>query len=131
MLKVRVRYCGGCNPEIDRVALVEELQQELARVSIKAKLMRQDEENPDLVLLVNGCRHACLNESPAPPDHTQLTISVKGKVVEDQNVREADMPHFIARTISGIFSRMPQIVKEGKNEEGSSVNRKNTTRSSI
>ena len=131
MLKVRVRYCGGCNPEIDRVGLVEELQQELARVSIKAKLVRQDEENPDLVLLVNGCRHACLNENPAPREHTQLTISVKGKMVEDQNVREADMPHFIARTISRIFSRMPHIVKEGKNEEGSSLNRKNTTRSSI
>ena len=104
MLRIRLRYCGGCNPEIDRVALVEQVQKELDKEGIKTDFVRQDEENPDLVLLVNGCRHACLDESSQPPKLTQLTVSVKGKMFEDQYMGESDMPHFIAQRISGIFS---------------------------
>ncbi len=104
MLTVEVKYCGGCNPEIDRVGLVEQLQKELDKEGVKTNFVHQDDKDPDLVLLINGCRHACLNENLPPPRHAPLVISVKGKVVEDQYLREAEMPHFITRTISRIFS---------------------------
>ncbi len=105
MLKVRVRYCGGCNPEIDRVALVGELQQELARVSIKAKLVRQDQENPDLVLLVNGCRHAGLEEGYLPFEKNIPIISIEGGMVWGIDIGEKGISNVVLKELNELMEK--------------------------
>jgi len=60
-LKIGVKYCGGCNPTYDRVALVKEMEE---RLRGEASLARADSEGIFLVLAVEGCATACADLSP-------------------------------------------------------------------
>ena len=61
MLKIGIKYCGGCNPDYDRVALVKVVQKALqGRVKFTPSL----EENFDLVLVMQGCKTACADLKP-------------------------------------------------------------------
>lgn len=60
MLRVGVKYCGGCNPEHDRVALVEQIKE---RLEGKVSFVPPESEGVDIILAVNGCRTACADLS--------------------------------------------------------------------
>jgi hypothetical protein len=60
-LKIRVKYCGGCNPNYDRVALVKQIEE---RLRGKASLVGADGEGISLVLAVEGCSTACADLRP-------------------------------------------------------------------
>jgi len=55
-LRVGIKYCGGCNPEYDRVAIVNHIMQGLQD---KIEIVRPESEDVDLILSVNGCSTAC------------------------------------------------------------------------
>ena len=52
MRKVALKYCGGCNPWFDRVALAE-------RVIGEIGLTPAGGGEADLTLVVNGCSRSC------------------------------------------------------------------------
>ena len=56
MLKVGIKYCGGCNPYYDRVALVKRIE---SRLKGKVEFVSPENDNVDLVLAVEGCQTAC------------------------------------------------------------------------
>jgi hypothetical protein len=60
-LKIRVKYCGGCNPNYDRVALVKQIEERLAG---KAALVGAEGNGIALVLAVVGCSIACADLAP-------------------------------------------------------------------
>ena len=60
-LTIGVKYCGGCNPTYDRVALVKGIEK---RLGGKASLVRAESEGVSLVLVVAGCSTACADLSP-------------------------------------------------------------------
>lgn len=60
MIKVGIKYCGGCNPYYDRVALVKQIEDRLAG---KVKMVALDHDQIDLVLAVEGCNTACADLS--------------------------------------------------------------------
>jgi hypothetical protein len=60
-VKIGVKYCGGCNPNYDRVALVRQIEE---RLRGKASLARADSKGIDVVLAVEGCSTACADLSP-------------------------------------------------------------------
>ena len=60
-LKIRVKYCGGCNPNYDRVALVKQIE---GRLTGKASLVATDSNGISLILAVVGCSTACADLSP-------------------------------------------------------------------
>jgi hypothetical protein len=84
-LKVGVKYCGGCNPEYDRVALVEKiekiLQEELEFVSPEAKGVQ-------VILAVQGCSTACADLSLFQELQIRIITSVgdEEKFVEEINL---------------------------------------------
>ena len=55
-LRVGIKYCGGCNPEYDRVAIVDHIKQSLRD---KIEIVRPESEGIDVILSVNGCSTAC------------------------------------------------------------------------
>lgn len=61
ILKIGIKYCGGCNPLYDRVAAVKKLEQKLRG---KAVFVSTDCEEVDLILAVQGCDRACADLSP-------------------------------------------------------------------
>lgn len=50
-MPLRIKYCGGCNPEFDRVKLAEDI----------ARRYREavGEGGPELLLRVSGCARSC------------------------------------------------------------------------
>ena len=60
MYKVAIKYCGGCNPEYDRVGLVGRIKQSL---NGKVEFVSLKDENIDLLLAIEGCPTACADLS--------------------------------------------------------------------
>ena len=59
-MKVAIKYCGGCNPDYDRVALVKRIKENL---NGKIEFVSPDAESIDLVLAIEGCQTACADLS--------------------------------------------------------------------
>jgi len=68
MFTIGVRYCGGCNPEIDRSRIVMDLRESLKKMSLEVDLTTEKERTVDMVLIVNGCKHACLEAKQVESD---------------------------------------------------------------
>jgi len=60
MLKVGIKYCGGCNPGYDRVALADYIKKSLHG---RAEFVPLDHDRIDLVLAVAGCKTCCADLS--------------------------------------------------------------------
>jgi hypothetical protein len=60
-LTVGLKYCGGCKPDYDRVALVETLQR---RLGDRVNWVRADDPAAELILAVHGCLTACADLEP-------------------------------------------------------------------
>ena len=60
MLKVGIKYCGGCNPDYDRVALVKQLESCLQG---KVEFVSPENDHVDFVLVVEGCKTCCADLS--------------------------------------------------------------------
>ncbi len=58
---IGLKYCGGCNPRYDRVALVRHIQRALGR---KAAWARADHPEVQIGLVVQGCPTACADLTP-------------------------------------------------------------------
>jgi len=56
-----VKYCGGCNPQIDREGLVAFLEKELGEKIFP--LQQESDEQPrkdKIILFINGCPVGCV-----------------------------------------------------------------------
>ena len=60
MLKVGIKYCGGCNPYYDRVALVKQIE---SRLQGKVEFVSTENGYVDVILAVEGCKTACADLS--------------------------------------------------------------------
>jgi len=69
MLKVGIKYCGGCNPYYDRVALVKEIE---ARLNGQVQFVSHRAADSDLILAIEGCRTACADLSSL--DRTKIRV---------------------------------------------------------
>jgi hypothetical protein len=54
ILRLAVKYCGGCNPLIERVEVARKIRENLAG----ARWVSWEEES-DLLVVINGCPTAC------------------------------------------------------------------------
>ncbi|MFZ5642869.1 MAG: hypothetical protein ACOY46_04665 [Bacillota bacterium] len=61
-IKVAVKYCGGCNPEIDRENIISRLT---AETGLDIYHFNESAERPDILIAVNGCPRGCLMPGPA------------------------------------------------------------------
>ena len=58
--RIAIKYCGGCNPAYDRVAVVADMLTRLADVVAVVPL---DDECADMLVAVQGCPTACADLS--------------------------------------------------------------------
>jgi len=97
LLKLRVKYCGGCNPDIDRGAVVDRF---LKIVAASGQEVKCSNDDPDVILLVNGCAHACLEQDDLSTDRGAMCISVQGAHVDRQPVPEPCLHEVIRELIT-------------------------------
>jgi hypothetical protein len=100
MFTIGVCYCGGCNPQIDRSRILMELREELKKMGLRVDFTSLRERPVDMVLLVNGCKHACLEAKSLKAARGRPKISVRGEMVDDQYVGEEDLPKTLIQRIN-------------------------------
>ena len=89
MIKVGIKYCGGCNPTYDRVAAVKEMEE---RLRSRAELISWHDESADAVVIVAGCAASCVDGEPfagrplwrinRPEDIDSVLKELEGKAAE-------------------------------------------------
>ena len=57
MIRIAVKFCGGCDPGYDRVDYLEQIRSlgDMAKI----EFVRMDDGDCDSLLLINGCQRAC------------------------------------------------------------------------
>jgi hypothetical protein len=103
MYSIGLRYCGGCNPQIDRARAVRRLKEGLKTMGMAVDFTDNRQRTVDLVLLINGCTHACLEEAYLKEGSTTKFISVKGEMVDSDYVREDRIPDFLIKVIADLL----------------------------
>jgi len=103
MFTIGLRYCGGCNPEIDRSKIVMDLREGLKKMGLEVDLTTEKERAVDMVLIVNGCKHACLEAKQVESDGGHPVVSVKGEMVDDQYVEEGDIVKILIHRICSLL----------------------------
>ena len=102
MLSIGIRYCGGCNPQIDRSRVITNLKEAIKKMGMEVDFTADRQGAVDIVLLTNGCIHACLEEAYPKEGHTTGFISVKGEMVDDEYVEGEYIPRVLAEKIASV-----------------------------
>ncbi|MDR3073665.1 MAG: hypothetical protein LBV01_02925 [Deltaproteobacteria bacterium] len=88
-MRVRVKYCGGCNPRYDRKALTEKLRAAFPL----AEIIERHEDGPfDFVAVVCGCPAACAAHEDLRGGRGKMIITA------DEQFEE------LRQALSGIYS---------------------------
>ncbi len=102
-IRILIKYCGGCNPTIDRVKIVKLLMEKL-KDDAKVTSSRN---NVDIVLLICGCPTSCINE-PNFAEKKDLII-VSGAGIDYTPVEEAKIPDLLAQEIKNLQKKRAKI----------------------
>lgn len=93
---VGVKYCGGCNPVIDRTALVQEIEKLLPP---RWKLVTEQQADQwEKAILVCGCPVACANR-PEIVALARQWVLISGPMIDLEMVPEEKMASMVVRKI--------------------------------
>jgi len=86
-MRVGLKYCGGCNPEYDRVALVRHIEESLQG---RVKFISPESEGVELILAVEGCSTACadLNAFQGMEIRVITTIEAGKRFIQEIRAQE-------------------------------------------
>jgi hypothetical protein len=104
MYSIGLRYCGGCNPQVDRFKVIENLKEGLKKTGTEVDFTTDRQRAVDIVLLINGCMHACLEEKYRREADSPQFISVKGEMVDSQYVKEDCIPEILIKKIVDLLN---------------------------
>jgi hypothetical protein len=89
-LKIGLKYCGGCNPRYNRVALVRCIERQCGDV---IEFVDPGTEGVNFILAVHGCEVSCANLEPfdgIPVRHVSCVEDAErliGEILQDKNKR--------------------------------------------
>ncbi|MBM4332552.1 MAG: hypothetical protein FJ117_15275 [Deltaproteobacteria bacterium] len=71
--RISVKFCGGCNPSMDRGAVAQIISRDLADV-----YWAPPDEEVDILLIINGCLSSCA-ERPEVEEKAAKSLIIRGK----------------------------------------------------
>lgn len=96
-IRILIKYCGGCNPTIDRVNIVKLL---LAKLEGTIKVVSGESDVTDVVLFVCGCPTSCIIKSGFTGTGNMIIVSGAG--VDYMPMDEVKIPDFLAQKIKNL-----------------------------
>jgi hypothetical protein len=99
MKLIGIKYCGGCNPHIDRTKLVQKISELLPEYRFTTERSAQWE----IGIMVCGCQTACVDK-PEFKNLARKWIVVAGNSVETERAPEEKLAEIIVCRI--LKSRM-------------------------
>ena len=115
MWKLAVKYCGGCNPSIDRAELVGKVAVLLAERNADWKLVTLKESDYDAVLLVNGCPVGCVQKQFL--HETRPVILVAGESIQREKTAEAALPEEVVELLLRLNENADKEGQERKRDK--------------
>ncbi len=86
-MKVRVKYCGGCNPRFDRKAVTERLKAGFPRTEF---VEMGDDDGPfDHVVVICGCPAECTSHENVCGLHGKTVVSSLEESEELEKILQA------------------------------------------
>lgn len=99
-IDIGVKYCGGCNPHIDRTKLVQKISELLPQYRFTTK-----QASPwDIGIMVCGCPTACADK-PEFKNLARKWIVVAGNFVETEKAAEEKLAEMIVGRIKGYSTK--------------------------
>ena len=119
MWKLAVKYCGGCNPSIDRTELVGKLAVLLAERNADWKLVTMKENDFDAVLLVNGCPVGCVQKQFL--HETRPVIFVAGESIKREKIAEGALAEKVVEELLRLNEKADEEGKERKRDKNTAT----------
>jgi hypothetical protein len=94
-----VKYCGGCNPLIDRESVVQNIAKLLAPDSVLTS--EQSNKPSDIGILICGCSSACA-QKPELENFARKWIVVAGKSVDLESLSEEKLADVVVKKLNEI-----------------------------
>jgi hypothetical protein len=95
MKLIGIKYCGGCNPQIDRTKLVQEISKQLPPEYI---FTTEQSSGWDIGIMICGCLTACADK-PEFKNLARTWIIVAGNSVDLNNAPEKELADIVAGRI--------------------------------
>ncbi len=93
-MKLRIKYCGGCNPNIDRKKLVDEVLDKLNSITN----VEVTNEDADVGIVVGGCSVSCVDLSEIE-DQAKNWVIVGGNLVDYYQVSSAQLSERVFQNV--------------------------------
>ena len=100
-IKILIKYCGGCNPTLDRVKTVKIL---LHKLKDKVQVVSKDDDIIDVMLIVCGCPTACIDTSELT-EKTVFKIVINGLGVDYTQMDETEISDFVTQKIESLIEK--------------------------
>ena len=101
IMTVAIKFCGGCNPRIDRTGVARSLASQLAAWGITVVYNRLD---ADFVVYLSGCSVSCASRE-LPPDPRACTV-IAGSSLDTAAVDEAELSALAIEKVRDCLGKM-------------------------
>lgn len=98
-MKLRIKYCGGCNPNINRKKLVNEVLDKLNAVTE----VEVTNEGADVGIIVGGCSVSCVDLSEIE-DQAKDWVIIGGNLVDYYQVSPAQLSEEVFQKVIKFIS---------------------------
>lgn len=101
-MKVAVKYCGSCNPEIELSDIGHEIEEALQEAP-DISLVSQRSRTIDIMVILCGCPRACGNKKRVRKRVNHCVV-VAGGTVDLVPVAEKDLPSQVIQKVRAFSS---------------------------
>jgi hypothetical protein len=96
-MRIAIKYCGGCNPAIERGELAFRLAQAIRNEQLDWNLVSLQGQDFDYLVVINGCAVGCAGKQFEAEDKPVLIVA--GESLQHKRIAEKDLPAEIIRKI--------------------------------
>ena len=98
-MRIAVKYCGNCNPEIDAPRIIGQWTNTLRNDEIA--YYPEGKRPADLLVMICGCRKACIDRAEVRAMGRQI-ILIKGKRMEGLSFGEVELTRRLIQSVESI-----------------------------
>ncbi|UCD71190.1 MAG: hypothetical protein JSW70_09355 [Syntrophobacterales bacterium] len=107
-MRIVVKYCGNCNPEINSPRIISHLMRTLHDEII---FHPEGKKPADLLIIICGCRKACVDR----PDVRAMgvrAILIKGRWIQELSCGEVVLTRLLLQKIESMKGKIASQTKE-------------------
>ena len=105
-MKVCIKFCGGCNPRIDRVAVAAEIVRFFHSRNIDVVYNNLD---ADFIVFVSGCSSGCAMRYA---ENGKACLSIAGSCIDAQSVNAECLGSIAIKKVGDYFEKLERPLQK-------------------